>query len=118
MEGVNILQKIPGASNVVLIICGCLCGVLAIFCFIFLIYEIISNKEAIFSFLVTTGCISITIIIFIINYDYKYQNCYYYATIEDSVSLKEFDKYYTIIKHEDNSELWLIKEKEISENDN
>ena len=46
------------------------------------------------------------------------ENRYYYATIEDNVTMNEFFKYYDLINHESDSSLWLIKEKNVQTEEN
>lgn len=113
MEGVNILQTVAGEIPLapVLIIIGC-----SIFVILGIIALCLGETDDWTIMIISVSIIIIFLAIGTIRI-IRIENPYYYATIEDSVSLKEFDKYYIIIKHEDNSELWLIKEKEISEND-
>lgn len=113
MEGVNILQIVAGAIPLIPVIFIIGFSILAILGIIALCLGETDNWP---TTIISMSIIAIFLALVVIRIDRK-DNPYYYATIEDSVSLKEFDKHYTIIKHEDNSELWLIKEKKISKND-
>lgn len=116
MEGIKILQIIPGSNNILIIIIGCILICFLLFLIVLFIIQIKDGDDIEFAEFVMIGIIVLGLTcLYFTNEDYKNEHSYQYVTIDDSVSLNEFDKYYTIIKHENNSELWLIQEKEIKE---
>ena len=121
MDGVTLLQAVPGKIDIPLIILCLILGIMSIFLVIGTIVSIREgdDEDAIMSFpaIVLIIC-SIIIGFCAFNKRLAPENRYYYATIEDNITMNEFFKYYDLISHESDSSLWLIKEKNIQTEEN
>lgn len=122
MDGVTLLQMVPGINSILLIAIFIVVSVITLMLIITVVWDGIINKNdeslnyafPAFIFLVCSILCGV-----LINEDRVIlENCYYYATIEDNVTMNEFFEHYNIIKHEPDSSLWLIKEKTIQTEEN
>lgn len=115
MDGVTLLQAIPGSINIFLLIVCIIAGIFALIFIIEIVAALIKGKDNEVPSLLLA--IVITLIISILwgfaahEYRLKPENCYYYATIDDNVIMNDFFQHYILIKHEDDSSIWIIKEK-------
>ena len=121
MDGVTLLQVIPGKIDISLIFLCLILGIMGLLLIIGAIIVIIEGKDKL-SIMAIPGIILITgsIIMGFCAHNTRLtpENRYYYATIEDNVTMNEFFKYYDLISHESDSSLWLIKEKNIKTEEN
>ena len=121
MDGVTLLQVVPGKIDIPQIFLCLILGIMGLFLIMGAIAAIIEgeNKLSIIAIPGVILIISSLIIGFSIhNNRLTLKNRYYYATIEDNVTMNEFFKYYDLISHESDSSLWLIKEKNIQTEEN
>lgn len=121
MNGVTLLQVVPGRIDILSIFFCLIFGIMGIFFIIGMIAAIIEGDDGIL-IMAFPGTVLILVSL-ILGFSAHYnrlmpENCYYYATIEDNVTMNEFFKYYDLINHESDSSLWLIKEKNIQTEEN
>lgn len=115
MDGVTLLQAVPGEINIFSIVICIILGIVGLFLIIGGIAAIIEGEDELFLAIIPgIVLIIISLGIGLTAHDNRLapENCYYYATIEDNVTINEFFKHYDLIQHESNSSLWLIKEKD------
>lgn len=121
MDGVTLLQTVPGKIDIFLIFLCLILGIMSLFLIIAAIVAIIEGEDGL-SVMAIPGIVLIigSVSIGFSTHDnrLKPENCYYYATIEDNVTMNEFFKYYDLINHESDSSLWLIKEKNVQTEEN
>ena len=115
MDGVTLLQAVPGEINILFIVICIISGIVGLFLVIGGIAAIIEGEDELFLAIIP-GTILIIISLgsgFTAHYDQLTpENCYYYVTIDDNITMNEFFKHYDLIQHKSDSSLWLIKEKD------
>ena len=114
MDGVTLLQAVPGEINIFSIVLCIIFGIVGLIFVIVAIAVIIEGDDV--SFLVIIPGIVLIIGSLSIGFTARDnrlapENCYYYATIDDNITMNEFFKHYDLIQHKSDSSLWLIKEK-------
>lgn len=115
MDGVTLLQVMPGEINIFSIVLCIILGIVGLVLIIGGIAAIIEGENEFFLAIIP----GIILIISSLGIGFTArenqlapENCYYYATIDDNITMSEFFKHYDLIQHESNSSLWLIKEKD------
>lgn len=115
MDGVTLLQAMPGEINIFSIIICIILGIVGLAFVIGAIASIIEGADEL-CLVIIPGIIliisSLGIGLTARDNQLTPENCYYYATIDDNITMNEFFKHYDLIQHESNSSLWLIKEKD------
>ena len=115
MDGVTLLQAMPGEINIFSIVICIILGIVGLAFVIVAIAAIIERDDELFLMIIP----GILLIISSLGIGFTArdnrlapENCYYYATIDDNITMNEFFKHYDLIQHKSDSSLWLIKEKD------
>ena len=115
MDGVTLLQAMPGEINIFSIVICIILGIVGLVLVIGAIIAIIEGDDELFLAIIPgIVLIIISLSIGFTEHDNRLapENCYYYATIDDNITMNEFFKHYDLIQHKSDSSLWLIKEKD------
>ena len=121
MDGVTFLQKMPGAINIFSVFLCLILGIAGLLFIIFAIAEVVEGDNKLFILIIPGVMLIIgSLLLGFSTHDNRLtpENCYYYVTVDDNVTMNEFFKYYDLINHESDSSLWLIKEKNVQTEEN
>lgn len=115
MDGITLLQAVPGEINIFSIVICIILGIVGLAFIIGAIAAIIEGYDELFLIIIP----GIILIIGSLSVGFTArdnrlapENCYYYATIDDNITMNKFFKHYDLIQHKSDSSLWLIKEKD------
>ena len=114
MDGITILQTMPGTINIPLIWVCILMSIMGLILIITSIIGMVEREKGLALLVIPAIGLIATVFglsVSIHNNRLTPENRYYYITIEDNVTMNEFFEHYDLIKHEPNSSLWLVKEK-------
>lgn len=121
MDGVTLLQAVPGKIDIVQIFLCLILGIVGLLFIIGTIALIIQGNDELSVLIIPAFVLIIgSVVVGFSEHNTRLmpENRYYYATIEDNITMNEFFKYYDLINHESDSSLWLIKEKNVQTEEN